>query len=136
RPVLRRRWPDPRSLSAPSVPAMASSFRVDVGGIALAVADHAPGRADLPALVCAHATGFCGAVWQPIAEAFRDRFRVIAFDERGHGDSDKPADAYAWSDFVRDLAGLLDALALRDVVAVGHSMGGAAVAGVAADFPG
>jgi pimeloyl-ACP methyl ester carboxylesterase len=104
--------------------------------IRLSVTDHAPGRTDLRPLVLAHATGFCGGVWKPIAAAFAGRYRVVTFDQRGHGDSDKPPDAYQWRNFVADLAALLDRLELRDVVAVGHSKGGAAVAGAVADFPG
>jgi pimeloyl-ACP methyl ester carboxylesterase len=110
---------------------MASTFRLHVNGVDLAVTDDPEAR-DRPAMVFAHATGFCGAVWEPIAQCFRDRFRVVVFDQRGHGDSDKPAGPYEWRSFVDDLAGLIDALELRDVVAIGHSKGGAAVAGVAA----
>lgn len=115
---------------------MADRFRIAVNGISLAVTDHAPERRDLPPLVLAHATGFCGAVWRPVVAAFRDRLRVITFDQRGHGDSDKPPHGYEWRHFAADLAGLLEALALREVIAVGHSKGGAAVAGAVADFPG
>ncbi len=110
--------------------------RIAVNGVTLAIADHGPDRRDLRPLVLAHATGFCGAVWAPVVAALRDRFRVVTLDQRGHGDSDKPPTGYAWRQFVADLAAVLDALELRDVVAVGHSKGGAAVAGVAADFPG
>jgi pimeloyl-ACP methyl ester carboxylesterase len=66
----------------------------------------------------------------------RARFRVVTLDQRGHGDSDKPDGPYSWRDFSTDLAGVIDALGVRDVYAVGHSKGGAAVAGVAADHRG
>ncbi|MBY0274380.1 alpha/beta hydrolase [Candidatus Binatia bacterium] len=116
---------------------MAATVRIPVNGVSLAVTDHGSACAyPARALVLAHATGFCGAVWQPLIPALRDRFRVITLDQRGHGDSDKPDTAYAWRDFVDDLAGVIDALDLRDVCAVGHSKGGAAVAGVAALHPG
>lgn len=115
---------------------MAERLRLTVNGVSLAVTEHTPGRRDLPPLVLAHATGFCGAVWRPIVAAFRDSLRVITYDQRGHGDSDKPPGPYEWRHFVADLAGLLEALDLREVIAVGHSKGGAAVAGAAAEFPG
>ena len=114
---------------------MAESIRLPVDGIRLAVTDHAPGRTDRRAMVLAHATGFCRAVWDPVVEAFRERFRVVVYDQRGHGDSDKPDGAYEWRTFVSDLAALIRAMDLRGVIGVGHSMGGASVAGVAADFP-
>jgi len=116
---------------------VSATVRIPVSGVSLAVTDHGSARGDVArALVLAHATGFCGAVWRPLLPALRERFRVISLDQRGHGDSDKPDDAYAWRDFVDDLAGVIDALRLRDVCAVGHSKGGAAVAGVAALHPG
>ncbi|HEY8517513.1 MAG TPA: alpha/beta hydrolase [Candidatus Binatia bacterium] len=111
--------------------------RIEVNGVRLAVTDHgsaAPG--DARPLVLAHATGFCGGVWNPLVPKLRERFRVITFDQRGHGDSDKPDTPYPWTEFVADLAGLIETLGLRDVYAVGHSKGGAAVAGVAATRPG
>ena len=115
---------------------MPRRFRLEVNGVGLAVTDHAPGRGDRPALVLAHATGFCGGVWEPLVPALADRFRVITFDQRGHGESDKPDTAYAWTDFAADLAGVLDASGSATAFAAGPSMGGAAVAGAAARFPG
>ena len=116
---------------------MPATVRIRVNGVSLAVTDHgSASRTEPRALVLAHATGFCGGVWRPLVPVLRERFRVITLDQRGHGDSDKPDSAYAWRDFVADLAGVLDTLRLRDVYAVGHSKGGAAVAGVAAQYPG
>lgn len=116
---------------------MASVAQIRVNGVTLAVTDHGSARPDAARpLVLAHATGFCGAVWSPLVPALRERFRVITLDQRGHGDSDKPDTAYAWRDFATDLAGVIDALGLHDVDAVGHSKGGAAVVGVAAHHPG
>lgn len=115
---------------------MSRAFRVEVNGVGLAVVDHASGRGDLPTLVLAHATGFCGGVWEPIVPALSERFRVVTYDQRGHGDSDKPDTVYDWAAFAADLAGLVDALGVGPVLAAGHSKGGAAVAGVAARHPG
>ena len=52
-----------------------------------------------------------------------DRYRVIALDQRGHGDSDW-ADVYGTVPMVADVIGVLDALAIERVALVGHSMGG------------
>ena len=60
-----------------------------------------------PLALLAHANGFCAGVWDPVALHLRRRFRVIAFDARGHGDSSKPPDsAYGWSTFAEDLIAL------------------------------
>ena len=51
------------------------------------------------------------------------RFRVIAVDQRGHGDSSRPDDGYAMDDFAGDLLALMDALGIAQATVVGHSMG-------------
>ena len=51
-------------------------------------------------------------------------FRVIAFDNRGAGRSDKPASDYSIPMFANDTAGLMDALRIRKAHVLGISMGG------------
>jgi pimeloyl-ACP methyl ester carboxylesterase len=97
-------------------------------GVELALLDWG---GDRPLALLHHANGFCAATWAPVAEALRARFRVIAFDARGHGASSKPppGDAYHWAEFGRDLAALADALAPETgpvALGVGHSFGGLA----------
>jgi non-heme chloroperoxidase len=53
--------------------------------------------------------------------------RCIAYDRRGHGRSDAPAGGYDMDTLADDLAAVIEGLGLRDVVLVGHSMGGAEV---------
>jgi pimeloyl-ACP methyl ester carboxylesterase len=63
--------------------------------------------------------------WDPVAPHLARRFRVLALDWRGHGRSAWPRPpAYRSEDFAAELAGVIDALGLRDVVVAGHSMGG------------
>ncbi|THC39114.1 alpha/beta fold hydrolase [Massilia sp. Mn16-1_5] len=50
-------------------------------------------------------------------------YRVIAFDRRGHGRSSDPGRGYDFDTLAADLAAVLEALDLRDVTLVGHSMG-------------
>jgi pimeloyl-ACP methyl ester carboxylesterase len=93
-----------------------------------------------PLALLHHATGFCKGVWAPIAEALRVRFRVIAMDARGHGDSSivEGAAAYAWPEFARDLQALALALAREHgpiALGVGHSFGGTALLGAAKARP-
>ncbi|MGH6919558.1 MAG: alpha/beta fold hydrolase [Geminicoccaceae bacterium] len=68
--------------------------------------------------------------WSQTAEQFRhqldglsDRYRVIALDLRGHGDSDKPAFGYKISRLAKDVRDMIEALDLREVNILGHSMG-------------
>lgn len=106
------------------------SCRVRVGDVGLHYLDF-PGSG--PPLLFLHANGFHARLWLPYARRFAPARRVLCLDQRGHGESDKPAAGYRWEQFGRDLAGFLDALDLRGVTAVGHSMGGTAIAAAAAE---
>lgn len=53
----------------------------------------------------------------------RQGLRCIAFDRRGHGRSSDPGDGYDLDTLADDIAAVIEALDLRDVVLVGHSMG-------------
>jgi pimeloyl-ACP methyl ester carboxylesterase len=64
------------------------------------------------------------AIWQPQIEAFAKKFRVIAPDLRGHGESSTPAGVYTMDVFAEDLQALIAERKCGPVVLVGHSMGG------------
>ncbi|MHB8577177.1 MAG: alpha/beta fold hydrolase, partial [Dehalococcoidia bacterium] len=89
---------------------------------------------DRPPLLFLHPTGFHAHVWEPYAEHLAARFRCLALDTRGHGDSDKPG-VYGWTDFADDLEAALDHLGLASVVGIGHSAGATSIAVVAARRP-
>ncbi|MEX2158501.1 MAG: alpha/beta hydrolase [Dehalococcoidia bacterium] len=89
-----------------------------------------------PPLVLIHATGFLAALWRPIAERLTPSFRVVAMDQRGHGDSDKPATGYSFETFSDDLQRLIDGLQLERPIAAGHSSGGTTIVAHAARHPG
>ena len=55
-------------------------------------------------------------------------YRVISYDRRGFGLSDKPAEGYDYNTLADDLKGLIDGLELDHVALVGFSMGGGEVA--------
>ncbi len=88
-----------------------------------------------PLLLLCHATGFCGAIWAPIAHALTDRFHCVALDFRGHGRSARPDGVeLAWAGMGRDLLAVIDEFRRRrgegegdPVFAAGHSMGGASI---------
>jgi pimeloyl-ACP methyl ester carboxylesterase len=106
-------------------------------GVELALLDWG---GDGPLALLHHANGFCAALWDPVAEILRARFRVVALDARGHGDSSRPgsADAYHWENFGRDLAALAAVLAAESgpvAVGLGHSFGGTATLLAAVERP-
>lgn len=84
-----------------------------------------------PTLVFAHATGFHGRVWEPLAHALADDFHCVAIDLSGHGDTPLPSpaeDGLDWAIFGDDVLATLDGLVGEGpVFGVGHSKGGAAL---------
>lgn len=105
--------------------------RVQVGDVGLTAFEwRAALRGQQPTLLLVHATGFHGRVWDQVVRHLPDR-HVIAVELRGHGRS-QAVDFDSWTAFGHDLAGLIEALDLRDAQAVGHSMGAAALVHAAA----
>jgi pimeloyl-ACP methyl ester carboxylesterase len=90
----------------------------------LGIATYDLGGAGRP-LLLAHATGFHGRMWLPVVRHLRGRYHCIAFDERGHGESDKaPNGDYDWRGFALDALAVIDAWGLSRPLAAGHSCGG------------
>lgn len=83
------------------------------------------GDSGAPPIVLMHGLSSMGRIWDPLARALQDRYRLIALDQRGHGDSGWPEDAaYSTEDYVADLEALVDAWGLQRFVLIGLSMGG------------
>jgi len=62
--------------------------------------------------------------WQKLVAELQDNFQVITFDNRGAGKSSQPEGPYTVSMMAADTAGLLDALNLKHIAVLGHSLGG------------
>jgi len=76
-------------------------------------------------LLLLHGFGNSCRVWDDCAAALAPHYRVIALDQRGHGDSDRdPELRYEPATLARDVEAVLVALGAERVVLVGHSMGG------------
>lgn len=86
-------------------------------------------------LVFIHGLGSSADDWARQIDAFADRYRVIAFDVRGHGQSAKPDGPYSMPLFAEDAAALLRALDAAPANVVGLSMGGMIAFQLAADAP-
>lgn len=73
--------------------------------------------------------------WHKMVPLLAKHFRVITFDNRGVGQTDKPDGPYtAWM-LASDVAGLLDALKIEQAVIMGHSMGGFVAQAFALEYP-
>ncbi len=81
--------------------------------------------ADARDLLFLHGGGLNAHTWDVVCLMLRDRWRCVALDQRGHGDSEwSPASDYAMASHLRDIEGFVSQLGLRRPVLVGQSMGG------------
>ncbi len=75
-------------------------------------------------VVLIHGFPFSHEMWKPQVEALSAKYRVIAYDVRGHGKTGAGDGQYTLEFFVADLLDLLDRLRILEAVLVGLSMGG------------
>lgn len=89
-------------------------------GVRLRISDRGAGA---PAIVLVHGWKGSHRLWDPVTVRLERSHRVVAFDLRGMGESDKPRANYTFDEFAGDLAFVIESLGLADVVLVGWSMG-------------
>jgi 3-oxoadipate enol-lactonase len=94
---------------------------VSVNGVNLAYSIDGKGES----LVFIHGLGLDRRVWSDQIRHFSASYETLAYDLRGHGQSDAPGTGYSYADHVNDLAGIVDDCASYPVHLVGQSMGGA-----------
>jgi pimeloyl-ACP methyl ester carboxylesterase len=82
-----------------------------------------------------HGAGFGHFNFDPVTPALAERFRVVDYDMRGYGQSDRPVQDYDMEVWADDLAGLMDALGLDAAHVHGTSMGGMIAIVFAGKFP-
>ena len=112
---------------------MSASQFVQANGVRLHYLDH-PGKG--PTLVLTHGLSANAHFFDGLCVAgLAPALRVLSFDLRGRGLSDKPDAGYTMEDHAADLLGALDALGLERVVLGGHSFGGLLTLYVAATAP-
>ena len=80
-----------------------------------------PGKG--PAVVCIHGLTANHTCWESMADMLTPDYRVIAYDLRGRGDSDKPPKGYSVPIHAEDLGALLDHYGIKSVILFGHSLG-------------
>ena len=88
------------------------------------------GPADAPPLILSSGLGGSANYWMPNIPALAEHFRVVAYDHRGTGRSDRELpDVVSVDDFADDILALMDALVIERASVIGHAAG--AVAGLA-----
>ncbi len=88
------------------------------------------------ALLMLHGYAATAEMWTDVATDLAREFRVIALDQRGYGQSGRADDMdYTRATQLEDLEAFVDAVGLRSLTLVGHSMGGALAICYAAEHP-
>ena len=105
---------------------------VERDGVRLAVRE-LPG--DGRPLLLLHGLASTTHIWDLVAPRLAGRHRVVAYDQRGHGESTKTAAGYGFPEVVADAAEVIRRLRLRRTVIVGHSWGGSVALEVAVRHP-
>ncbi|MFI7192966.1 alpha/beta fold hydrolase [Nocardia nova] len=134
RAALRTRSYDLPALNSPAVPCEVTAVTAS-DGARLRV--HSYGPADGEAIVLAHGWTCCIEYWNPQINAFAGEYRVIAYDQRGHGESESGTAPLSTDLLADDLAAVLDATLSpgQRAVLVGHSLGGMTIQAWAGRYP-
>lgn len=81
------------------------------------------GPDDGPAVIMLHGLSDSSFSFSRVLPLMPAHLRIVAVDQRGHGDSDRPSSGYSMDAFASDLLALMDALLIDRATVVGHSMG-------------
>jgi pimeloyl-ACP methyl ester carboxylesterase len=93
------------------------------GGVKVHLRDEGP--KDAPVIMLLHGSNADLHTWEPWVEALKGQYRVIRFDQVGHGlTGPDPADDYSTANYVADIGEVADKLGLSTFIIGGNSMGG------------
>lgn len=94
------------------------------------------GKEGAPWLTLSHSLACSVRMWDEQIATFKDRYRILAYDTRGHGQTSAPAGDYTLAQLADDLKGLLDHLKISQTHYCGLSMGGMIGQTFALKYPG
>lgn len=91
---------------------------------------------DGPAIIFIHGIGARRDLWQPVVDRFKDRYRCVSYDLRGHGESPLPTGSFTLDNLVDDVERLRVRLGIDRAHLIGHSLGGMIGPRYALRYPG
>ncbi len=104
------------------------------GGVTVHLRDEGP--RDAPAIMLLHGSNADLHTWDPWADALKGKYRVIRFDQVGHGlTGPDPKDDYSRDNYVADILEVADKLGLKTFLLGGNSMGGKHALAFAVKYP-
>jgi 3-oxoadipate enol-lactonase len=92
--------------------------------MSVAVSHRFDGPDEAPVVVLSNSLGTKLEIWDEQVASLAERFRVLRYDQRGHGDTPAPPGPYSIAELAGDVLGLLDRLELERVSFCGLSIGG------------
>ncbi len=118
--------------SSASVPAKPAEAWATVGDLAVRYLDWG---GDGPPIMALHGLASSAHWYDLVAPMLKEHGRVIAPDQRGHGQTSQMDSGYDWQTLASDIVGLMDHLELEKVSVLGHSWGGNVAGNLASRFP-
>jgi pimeloyl-ACP methyl ester carboxylesterase len=88
-----------------------------------------------PPIVALHGLASSAHWYERVAGHLSDKYRIIAPDQRGHGQTTQASSGYDWQTLASDVVGLMEHLGIAQAAVLGHSWGGHVATNVAARFP-
>lgn len=112
---------------------IANNINLTTNGLNVSYTDKGP--EDAPGIIFIHGFPLNKSMWDMQMEVLSDEYRIIAYDVRGHGDSDAGNESFSIEIFVNDLISLMDALKINKTVLCGLSMGGYIAINAVENYP-
>ena len=110
-----------------------TNIEITVNNHTMSYTDERPDN--VPVIILIHGFPFNKSMWNKQVEMLIENYRVIAYDVRGHGNSDAGTEDFSIELFVDDLIGLMDALKIDRAMICGLSMGGYIALNAVENFP-
>ena len=99
-----------------------NKINITINNLTVSYSDHGPD--DAPVIIFIHGFPLNKSMWNIQVEALKENYRVIAYDIRGHGNSDAGIDEFFIELFVIDLLRLMEKLKIEKSILCGLSLGG------------
>ena len=99
-----------------------NKINITINNLTVRCSDHGPD--DAPVIIFIHGFPLNKSMWNIQVEALKENYRVIAYDIRGHGNSDPGIDEFFIELFVIDLLRLMEKLKIEKSILCGLSLGG------------
>ena len=112
---------------------LGSNIKITVNDLSVSYNDE--GKAADPVIIFIHGFPFNKSMWDKQAEALKENYRVIAYDVRGHGNSDAGTEDFSIDLFATDLLNLMDELKIDKAILCGLSMGGYIALNAVENYP-